>query len=216
MKLVTKVNIVAATAIVIAAAVVIGVNLSGASSTPTPSASAAPSAADASSHRLNTANADALEFVEFLDFECEVCAAVHPTIEELRAEYGNRLSFVVRYFPIPAHQNSMNAALAVEAAAQQDAFEAMYKKMFDTQSEWGEQQDSKAGVFREYAAELGLDLARYDVDVAADTTRERVELDFDAGRALGVDGTPTFFLDNQKLTITSLDELRGVLSGAVD
>ena len=49
-------------------------------------------------------------FVEFLDSECESCIALYPTIEELRAEYGDRVTFVVRHMPL--HANSVNAALA--------------------------------------------------------------------------------------------------------
>ena len=57
---------------------------------------------------------DQAEFVEFLDFECEACAALHPTIQELKTTYGDRVAFVVRYMPL--HVSSMNAALAAEAA----------------------------------------------------------------------------------------------------
>jgi hypothetical protein len=71
-----------------------------------------------------------------------------------------------RYFPIPSHTNAINSAVAVEAAAQQGKFEEMYKRMYDTQSEWGEQQDSKAALFRGFAQELGLDLTAYDKAVA--------------------------------------------------
>ncbi|WP_420197541.1 DsbA family protein, partial [Dietzia maris] len=53
-------------------------------------------------------------FVEFLDFECEACIALYPTIEDLREQYGDRVTFVVRHMPL--HDNSMAAALAAEAA----------------------------------------------------------------------------------------------------
>ena len=49
--------------------------------------------------------------VEFLDFECEACSAAYPFIEELRAEYSQTVTFVQRYFPLPGHMNSMNAAV---------------------------------------------------------------------------------------------------------
>ncbi len=87
--------------------------------------------------------------VEFLDFECEVCGAVYPVMEELREEYDGEVTFAVRYFPLPGHFNSGNAAVAVEAAAQQGAFEAMYQRMFETQSEWGEGRESEADRFRD-------------------------------------------------------------------
>ncbi|QOD42637.1 DsbA family protein [Clavibacter zhangzhiyongii] len=167
------------------------------------------------SHRLDTAPDGSVVFTEFLDFECEVCLAVHPYVEELREEYAGQVTFVTRYFPIPAHKNSMNAAVAVEAAAQQGQFEAMYQRMFDTQTQWGEQQDSKADVFRGFAKDLGLDMTEYDAAIADPATEARVQQDFEAGIALGVTGTPTIFLDDQPIELTSPDALRAQLEEAV-
>jgi protein-disulfide isomerase len=167
------------------------------------------------SHRLDTAPDGSVVFTEFLDFECEVCLAVHPHVEQLREEYAGRVTFVTRYFPIPAHRNSMNAAVAVEAAAQQGRFEAMYQRMFETQPRWGEQQESRADVFRGFADELGLDLAAYDAAVADPATEARVRRDFDAGIALGVTGTPTIFLDDERIELTSPDDLRAQVERAV-
>ncbi len=88
--------------------------------------------------------------MEFLDFECEACRAAFPLVEQLRSQYGDRVNFVVRYFPIPAHFNAERAARAVESAAQQGKFEPMYKKMYETQSQWENrrrQQTRHSGVF---------------------------------------------------------------------
>jgi protein-disulfide isomerase len=109
----------------------------------------------------------------------------------------------------------MNAALAVEAAAQQGEYEAMYALMFETQSAWGEQQTSAETLFRSYGERIGLDMAQYDAAVADPKTRERVEFDFQAGQTLGVEGTPTFFLDGEKLELTSVEDLRQALDDAL-
>ena len=87
------------------------------------------------SYRLSTPADTTVTFVEFLDFECESCRAAYPSVEALREEYGDRVTFVVRYFPVPGHVNGECAAIAVEAAAAQGSFEAMYRRMFETQSE---------------------------------------------------------------------------------
>lgn len=100
------------------------------------------------SRRLNSAPGSEVTFVEFLDFECEGCRAVCPEIEKLRSTYGDRVTFVIRYFPLAAHYNAERAARAVEAAAQQDQLEAMYRKMYDTQVQWGEKQTPADDVFR--------------------------------------------------------------------
>lgn len=168
------------------------------------------------SHRLSTAPDGKVTLVEFLDFECEACAAVYPVVEDLRATYGDRITFVVRYFPIPSHANAENAAVTVEAAAQQDRFEEMYQRMYATQPQWGEQEESKAPLFRTFAAELGLDLAAYDRAVADPATRNRVLADRTDGTTAGVQGTPTFFLNGARLQPRSVEELRSAIDAELN
>lgn len=183
------------------------------------SKAASPQATDAAQQQVVRENSRVLSqapdekavLVEFLDFECEACGAAYPFVEELRAEYSENVTFVQRYFPLPGHLNSMNAAVAVESAAQQDAYEPMYKKMFDTQAQWGESADNKSALFRTYAEDLGLDMAAYDAAVADPATEERVKLDVNDGKALGVTGTPTFFLDGKMLNVQTLEQFRAAV-----
>ena len=149
------------------------------------------------SHRISPPAGDRVRFVEFLDLECEACRAAYPTVERLRAEYAGRVDFVARYFPLPGHLNSEPAALAVEAAARQGRYEAMYQTMYETQASWGDQQVPHAATFRGFAERLGLDMAAYDRDVADPAVRQRVLADRDDGLAVGVQGTPTFFLNDR-------------------
>ena len=166
-------------------------------------------------HLLDDAGPDAPTLVEYLDFECEACGAFYPYIEEIRAEYDGQINYAVRYFPLPGHKNSMNAALAVEAAAQQGKFEDMYQVMFETQASWGEQQTSQADVFRGYAQALGLDMDAYDAAVVDPATAARIAGDFREGQRLGIQGTPTFLLEGQPLELTSLDDLTSALDAAI-
>ncbi|MFK4729635.1 thioredoxin domain-containing protein [Agromyces mediolanus] len=181
----------------------------------TPGATAAPTVRD-DSHVLGEPGASGVTVVEFLDFECEACGAFYPLVESLREQYAGEVTFVARYFPLDGHKNSKNAAVAVEAAAQQGAFEAMYAKLFETQAEWGEQAESKAPLFREFAAELGLDLAAYDAAVADPATLERVQSDQADGFALGVQGTPTFFIDDRMVQLQSYDDLGIAIEAALE
>ena len=135
-------------------------------------------------------------FVEFLDFECEGCLAAYPVIEDMRERYGDRVTFVVRHLPL--HSNSMNAALAAEAAAQQGEFEAMYSKLFETAQDWGHQETSQKDVFFGFAKEMGLDMTQFKADFDATETRKRIEQSQADGKALGVEGTPTFFLNGKR------------------
>ena len=167
------------------------------------------------SHVLGEPGRGNAVLVEFLDFECEACGAAYPFIESLREQYDRQVTFVTRYFPIPSHKNALNAAIAAEAAARQDMFEEMYRKLFDTQSQWGEQQQSNAPLFREFAEEIGLDLEQYDQDVADPATEQRVLADQADGNALGVQGTPTFFLNGEKLELQSTDDMVNAIEAAL-
>ncbi|MFF8835155.1 DsbA family protein [Streptomyces sp. NPDC015130] len=164
-----------------------------------------------SSHRLTDPAKSRVTVVEFLDFECEGCGAFHPVMDRLKKEYGDRVTFVARYFPMPGHRNSGSAARAAEAAAQQGRFREMHDKLFTTQREWGEAQESKDAVFREFARQLGLDMKRYDTDVASSRTAERVALDQRDGVALGVQGTPTFFVDGEKASPRSYEDFKALI-----
>ncbi|TVU61931.1 disulfide bond formation protein DsbA [Paenarthrobacter nitroguajacolicus] len=166
------------------------------------------------SHRITAPVTEKAQLVEFLDFECEACRAANPLVEQLKKEYGDRITFVHRYFPLPGHRNSGTSALAVEAAAQQGKYEQMVAVMFETQAKWGEKQDSQAAVFRGYAQDLGLDMARYDADIADEKTKERIRKDVSDGTALGVAGTPTFFLDGKKLALNTEEQFRQLLDDA--
>jgi protein-disulfide isomerase len=157
------------------------------------------------SQRLSVARDEKVTFVEFLDFECEACRAAYPDIEELRKDYGDRITFVVRYMPL--HRNSEAASRAAEAAAEQGKFEDMYHKLFQTQEQWGEKSTSQQDVFFGFAQDMGLDMTRFRTVYDDPATIERVRRDKEDGAAVGVRGTPTFFLNGEKLEVSSFEEL---------
>ena len=168
------------------------------------------------SRRLNTVPDSDVNFVEFLDFECEACRAAFPLVERLRAEYGDRVNFVVRYFPIQSHFNAERAARAVEAAAQQGKFEQMYKKMYETQSQWGEQRKPADAMFRGFAADLGIDMAAFDAAYEDPATLDRIKVDIADGRALGVQGTPTIFVDGSRVEFRTYEDLSAAVDRALN
>lgn len=169
-----------------------------------------------SSHVLDDGGDSAVTVVEFLDFECEACGAFYPIVEELRKKYDGQITYVIRYFPLPGHFNSKNAALAAEASAQQGRLEDMYQRLFETQAEWGEAQESRADLFRSFAEELGLDMTAFDDAVASAATAERVDLDFVEGQQLGINSTPTFFVDGKSLTLETLSDLEEAIETAMN
>jgi protein-disulfide isomerase len=145
--------------------------------------------------------------VEFLDPECESCGAMYPIVEQIREDYGDRINFVVRYFPL--HFNSVLAASAMEAAGRQDRYWDMYSLLFQRQREWGEQRTSQRDLFVTYASELGLDIDTFTVDLDDPAIQAKVERDQRDGVAFGVEGTPTFFINGQMVgSMMTADMLR--------
>ncbi|OFT94448.1 thioredoxin domain-containing protein [Brevibacterium sp. HMSC24B04] len=153
-------------------------------------------------------------FVEYLDFECEACLSLYPTIEEIRAEYGDRVTFVVRYLPL--HGNSVEAAKAAEAAGEQGEFEAMYKALFENSAEWSHQETSQREAFFGYAEELGLDMERFEQVYDDPATLERIEQSAADAEALGVTSTPTFFVDGERLEPTRVEDFTDPLDAALE
>ncbi|MGY3520346.1 DsbA family protein [Micromonospora sp. PTRAS2] len=168
------------------------------------------------SHRLATATDSRVTLVEFLDFECESCAAAYPAVKQVLATYQGRITFVVRYFPIPSHPNADLAARTAQAAANQGRFAEMYAKLFENQNAWGHQERPQTEVFLAYARDLDLDLDRFRRDLDDPATAARVARDKADGQAAGVTGTPTFFLNGRQLTeLRSQDDLTAALDAAL-
>lgn len=137
--------------------------------------------------------------VEYLDFECEACGAYYPLMKQLSEEFKTDVRFVNRYFPLPGHKNGMQAALSVEAASKQGKYWEMHNKLFDEQKNWGEKPAADPKIFEGYAKEIGLNVEQFKKDVLSKEVMDRVERDKSSGEKLGVNATPTFFLNGEKL-----------------
>lgn len=131
--------------------------------------------------------------VEYGDYECPYCGAAYPLLRELQDQAGDRLRFVFRNFPLTeSHPFAEIAAEAAEAAGAQGSFWEMHNTLYENQ-EALDQRD-----LHHYAADLGLDLARFDRDLSEHHFAGRVREDFNSGLRSGVNGTPTFFINGQR------------------
>lgn len=156
--------------------------------------------------------------VEFLDPECESCAALAPAVKRVLGEFQGQVRFVVRYMPY--HKNSRLAASYLEAAAEQGKYWEMQEKLFQKQGEWGEvhgaapqpERPAPAALFDKWAAELGLNVEQLKASAADKKHIDKVERDFADGRSLGVRGTPTFFVNGQRLARLSEADLRKMIA----
>lgn len=136
---------------------------------------------------------------EFGDFQCPPCGRMHPVVEQLKKDYGGRLRFVFRQFPLQQiHKNAFTAARAAEAAGMQGRFWEMHDLIFDNQTQWAESPEPRP-IFNEYAKRIGLNVEKFQTDLAGQAAADRVMADYQRGTSLGVGGTPTFFVNGREL-----------------
>jgi protein-disulfide isomerase len=139
--------------------------------------------------------------IEYSDFQCPACASYYPVVEQLAREASTTLRFVYRHYPLPQHKNAQLAARASEAAANQGKFWEMYRLMFENQNRWAELGDSGARqIFAGYAADLGLNVETYTADLDSDAVKAKVAADLKGGSDIGVNSTPTFFVNGKAIT----------------
>jgi predicted DsbA family dithiol-disulfide isomerase len=130
--------------------------------------------------------------VEFSDVQCPHCAAAHPEVMRVLREFDGNVKLLYRYFPLSSHSRALPAAKAAEAAKLQGKFWEMHDILFENQREL---EDAD---FKRYAGQLGLDVARFESDYASDSVNARVMADRELGMKVGIEATPTFFIDGRQ------------------
>jgi protein-disulfide isomerase len=154
--------------------------------------------------------------VEYSDFQCPSCAMFYPILRKLDADFGDKVRIVYRHFPLNNHLHAKMAAQAAEAAGKQGKFWKMHDLIFDQQQEWSATVGSARGRFIGYAKELALDMERFEADLDAKPTREAVDTDHRSGERLGVNSTPTFFLNGVMIkNLRNENELRNLIQKAI-
>ena len=191
----------------------------GSAAPSTPGGTAAPAPSDAGvlvrddSPTLGPADAP-VTLVEFLDPECESCRAFYPIVKEVMADYDGQVRLVVRY--VPGHANSALAAIALEAAREQDdaKYWDMLELLFERQPEWGEQQEPQPQAFLDAASAVGLEVGPIQAAMNGGDT-SMVERDLADALAVDVRGTPTFFVNGMLVTDMSSEGLRAAIDRAL-
>lgn len=143
--------------------------------------------------------------VEFTDFQCPGCARQHPVLERIASEFGDRVRLVVRDFPLSQHADAYKAAEAAEAAREQGKYWEYAAVLFRNQSALG------VDKLRQYATDLGLDRARFDAALDSGKLAEKVQRDLMDGRKLGVNGTPSIFINGKRVSDNSYDSLKSAV-----
>ena len=155
--------------------------------------------------------------VEFLDPECESCAAFAPTVKKILKDYDGKIRLVVRYMPL--HPNSMRAATFLEAAGEQGKYWQAQELLFQKQPEWGTKHGPPSAapppdlnaLFEKYAMELGLDSAKINSATKENRFQVKLNRDLRDGQTLAVRQTPTFFVNGRKLAQFGEPYLRALI-----
>jgi protein-disulfide isomerase len=150
-------------------------------------------------HVLGAENSS-VTFIEYSDFECPACYRFFPIMSELKQQYGDRVKFQFRHFPlVEIHQNALIASRAAEAASKQDKFWDMHTQLFVNQPQWS-QSPNAASLFEDYAQQIGLDVEQFKEDLRSDEVNRTVQADRAYAREQGYNSTPTFVLNGEELT----------------
>lgn len=153
---------------------------------------------------------------EFGDFQCPPCGALAGPIKQLEKDYDPRLRVIFHHFPLRNHQHAREAACAAEAAGLQGRFWEMHDLLYREQSAWSKAADVRP-LFNAYAGILSLKVDRFSKDMNSDQVKARVTADQTHGASLGVQNTPTIFLNNRALDPADLNppKLRAAVDAAV-
>lgn len=170
------------------------------------------------------ASTTGVKLVEYGDFQCPYCEQYSTTVDSVVQEYGDKITFQFRNFPLTSlHQNAFAAARAAEAASlqdksgSQDKYWAMHDTLYQA-SNWQDWTNSKNPntFFETYASQIGLDTTQYKKDFASTKVNDIINADMGEGNKLGITGTPTFFVDGKQVTINNTpDAFKKVLDAAI-
>ena len=141
---------------------------------------------------------------EFGDFQCPPCAMLSEPINQFEKDYRPNLRVVFHNFPLPVHAHAREAALVAEAAGFQGHFWEMHDLLYREQAIWSKAVDVRT-LFNAYAGMLNLDVERFKKDMDGEQVSERVIADQKQGASLGVQKTPTIFLNNRAVEPESLN-----------
>jgi protein-disulfide isomerase len=151
--------------------------------------------------------------VEWFDPQCESCRMIHPAFKKIISDYKDRVHFVLRYMPY--HDGSLYAASALEEAKEFNKFEEALDLIFASQDEWGNHEQPQPELISDYLVKLGIPKARLEKNYLLEKHSEKIRMDEADGKAIGVDGTPTFFVNGQIMSELGDQQLRDAIDGAL-
>lgn len=138
-----------------------------------------------------------LKIEKYSDYQCPACKYYASFVEKAEAEFGDRIEVIYRHFPLRMHRYAELAGRAAEAAKAQGKYKEMHDMIFAGQEQWS--RGNAESTFISYANSLKLDMDKFKKDLNSATINRIVLADKRKGNALGVNSTPTFFIDGKKV-----------------
>jgi len=153
---------------------------------------------------------------EYGDFQCPGCGGAFPQIKSIKEDYKGKIAFVFRNFPLTSiHPNALAAATAAEAAGLQGKYWEMHDALYENQDGWSNlSAETRTDRFVDYANNLGLNIEKFKSDMTSKTVSEKISRDRALGNKLGVDSTPTFYINGEKVAddiVSDTVQLKGDL-----
>jgi protein-disulfide isomerase len=162
----------------------------------------------------HTVGNGAVKVVEFGDFQCPACGATFPELKRIKQDFGSDITFAFRNFPLAQHANAQIAAEAAEAAGAQNKYWEMHDELYEHQADW-ESLENPLDKFAEYAQEIGVtDIERFKREISADTYKSKIDTDTNDGNAIGVNSTPTIYVNGVKAVNGSYDTIKKMIEDA--
>lgn len=152
---------------------------------------------------------------EYSDLQCPACQSFLPAIEQVMELYGEDIRFEYKHFPLPIHPFAQQAAVAAEAAGVQGKFFEYHDALFANQQTWSAS-PAPAALFIQYAEELELDMPQFRRHMRSSVLQDKVRAEMAEGRALEVTGTPSFFLNGEKMEIATFQDFIEQVGAAVN
>ncbi|MEK7450763.1 MAG: thioredoxin domain-containing protein [Patescibacteria group bacterium] len=154
--------------------------------------------------------------VEYADFQCPACAAYHPLVKQLLSEFPKDIYFVYRFFPLTnIHQNALLSSQAGFAANLQGKFWQMHDMIYENQKSWAAEGNAM-DIFVNYATKISLDVDKFKKDINSDTTKKFVNDELNQAIGIGVNSTPTFFLNGKQIqNPNSYDEFKKLVQNQI-
>jgi len=145
----------------------------------------------------------------FSDFECPYCSRLVPTLEQVLAAYPQQVRMVFKQFPLSMHKFAQPAAIASLAARNQGKFWPLHDQLFENYNKLS------AARIRELAASVGLDMGKYDRDVANPALQQEIAADLQLGTQAGVRGTPAVYINGKLLKERSFNGFKQEIDAAL-